>query len=76
MIKVESNKALPLKRRGVPGKYPWKDLKVGDSFFIEGRDKKNGIYSCLASFNKRNAEEAIKITIRMEPKGVRVWRIA
>lgn len=76
VIKIEKDKAIPATKRG-PGarsKYPFKDLKVGDSFLIPDKKKKNGIYSMLAAFNKKQAKP-IKITIRVEEDGIRVWRI-
>lgn len=75
MIKVEKKRPLPEKKRGAPGKYPFKDLRVGDSFLIPDKTKKNGIYSSLAHFNKKQ-RFPIKITIRIEEDGIRVWRIA
>ncbi len=75
MIKVDKKKPIPERKTGLPSKYPFKELKVGDSFFIPDKAKKNGIYACLAHFNKKKAIP-IKITIRIEGEGLRVWRIA
>lgn len=75
MIKVEKKKPIPERKAGVPSKYPFKDLKIGDSFLIPDKAKKNGIYSSLAHFNKGRSNP-IKITIRIEGVGLRVWRIA
>lgn len=75
MIKVDKKKPIPDKKRGAPGKYPFKTLKIGDSFLIPEKSKKSGIYSCLASFNKKRINP-IKITIRTEGESLRVWRIA
>jgi hypothetical protein len=76
VLKVDKNKGIPDKKRGPGGasKYPFKDLKIGDSFLIPDKTKKNGIYSMLAAFNKKQSKP-IKITIRMEEDGIRVWRI-
>jgi hypothetical protein len=55
-------------------KYKFDLLKeVGDSFFIDG-NVKHSIYSSLAKYNLK-AKTPIKITIRTESTGVRVWRI-
>lgn len=75
MIKVDKQKPIPEMKRGPVSKYPFKDLKVGDSFLIPDKAKKNGIYSSLANFNK-GRRNPIKITIRTEDQGLRVWRIA
>jgi hypothetical protein len=74
MVKVERGKKVPPKRGGGLGECPWRELKVGDSFFLAGKGKKNGIYARLGNFNKRN-KKALKITIRIEGDGIRVWRI-
>ncbi len=75
MIKVDKQKPIPERKRGPVSKYPFKDLKVGDSFLIPDKTKKNGIYSSLAHFNK-GRRKPIKITIRIEGDALRVWRIA
>jgi hypothetical protein len=75
MIKVDKQKPIPEKKGGPPSKYPFKELKVGDSFLIPDKSKKNGIYSSLANFNK-GRKKPIKITIRIEGNALRVWRIA
>lgn len=66
---------MPKNNKGKPPKYPWATLKVGDSFYIEGAQKKHGVYSCLASYNRNKAKSPIAITIKQEGDGVRVWRI-
>jgi len=48
--------------------------EVGDSFFIEGVEAKNSVYSNLNSYNKKS-KHPIKITIRTEETGIRIWRI-
>ena len=74
-MKVEKNLPIPKENRGRKAKYPWDKLKVGDSFFIEGKSKKYNVYSCVASYNRTKAPAPISITIREEGEGVRVWRI-
>lgn len=51
-------------------KYPWREMKVGDSFFVEGEPIKlrNSLYPLATRHN-------IKLTIRTEGNGVRVWRV-
>ena len=68
-IKLDKNIPLPQKtKRG--SKYPWGDMKVGDSFFVEGEPK--GLYNSAKEYN-------IKITVRKweegNKKGMRVWRV-
>ena len=69
--KIEKN--VPLSHRTSSNKYPLKELKVGDSFFVPvedlGLSGRNGIY--VAATRLR-----IKITIRQQPdRSLRVWRI-
>lgn len=75
MIKVEKKIKVPKKHGGGPkGKYPWNELKVGDSFFIP--NSVSSPYSSLYSYNTNKAKIPIKITTRKENGGLRVWRIA
>lgn len=46
-------------------------LKVGDSYLLEGLNS-SGASSRLARHAKRSK---VKLTMRADPKGVRVWRI-
>jgi hypothetical protein len=75
MIKVDKQQPIPARKGGRASKYPFKDMKVGDSFLIPDKGKKNGIYGSLAHFNK-GRKNPIKITIRIEGNALRVWRIA
>lgn len=75
LMKVSKGIQIPKNNRGKPPKYPWAELKVGDSFFVKGIEKKHIMYSCLASYNKNKAKKPIKITLRVEGDGIRVWRI-
>jgi hypothetical protein len=65
-------KGIPLvsKARQRPSKYPWDQMKNGDSFFVPGKPK--GLYT--AAYGR-----GIKIAVRPEKKrnkeGVRVWKI-
>lgn len=75
-MKIAKRKKIPEgSGMGRPGKYPWHKLKVGDSFFVSEVKKKHVMYSCLAAYNKNKAKKPIKITLRTEGEGIRVWRI-
>lgn len=71
-MKVERNVKIPTRKRA--SKYPWSDLKVGDSFFVHGAEKMYAMYAAVANYNKK-LKKPIKITLRKEGDGVRVWRI-
>ncbi len=55
---------------GARQKYPWATIQPGDSFKV--RTKKpttiRGIYLCAAN-------QGMKVSVRREPGGFRVWRI-
>ena len=66
VFKIEEN--IPIPVRTV---YPFSDMKIGDSFLVLfDNDKKfRGLHTAAKRKN-------IKITIRREKDGYRVWRIA
>jgi hypothetical protein len=69
--KIEKGIAIPPTQRKRTSKYPWADMKTGDSFFVPGKPK--GLYAAA----KQNG---LKIAVRPEKKGtkegVRVWKVA
>jgi hypothetical protein len=73
-IKIE--KTVPMPRRtgpGAPFKYPWRDMAVGDSFFVKNQTTQQ-ISSTARSWGERQTPP-IKFSTRTENDGVRVWRI-
>jgi hypothetical protein len=65
-------KKVPIPKQTKPFKYPWADLKIGDSFFT---DTRSSMYSMLKNYNKRLPKsKQIEITTRREGIGQRVWR--
>jgi hypothetical protein len=67
-MKVEVDKSIPIPRSnmGRP-KYPWRDLKIGDSFYVPKYT--NSLHYCAKRIG-------IKITTRKDAEGgIRVWRI-
>jgi len=73
-MEVEKNIEIP--RRHKNTKYPWAELKVGNSFFVADKKKKHVMFSCVAAFNKgKKKKDQITITLREEGEGIRVWRI-
>ena len=63
---------------GVPvppnGMYPWKEMRVGDSFHVPNRPDKPApnMSAVSASAAKRLGT---RYTVRRDSKGVRVWRV-
>lgn len=68
---IEKGVPLPVGRSGA-GKYPWRQMEVGDSFFVPS--------ATLAKFStsRKYAEgqTGFKFAIRTVGMGVRIWRIA
>ena len=69
MIEIEKNVPFPLFLRKTNKKYPFAEMKVGDSFVIPPRPKTHILQGYAKTFG-------IKIAIRRQPNGsYRVWRI-
>ena len=57
-------------------KYPFQQMKVGDSFFIETKgidEAYKAAASAVSMFKKRN-QPRWRFAVRRVPGGVRVWR--
>ena len=69
MIAIEKGVPIPVGRRS---KYPWRDMEVGDSFFVRGKTSAtlNG-----ARVNAQNGTR-FKFKLKNVEGGVRVWRVA
>lgn len=64
-IKIDKGIPVPLTLKS---KYPFKAMAIGDSFFIEDRSQRSNMYL----YAKRIG---IKVTVREEGSGARVWRV-
>ena len=66
---IKKNAPIPNKERiSYPEKYPWAQMKVGDSFFIPDREKP---LTTTYAARKHN----MKFTQRSMDGGIRIWRI-
>ena len=83
LISVESGVPLPppfrqpaTRRYGSRPVYPWKAMKVGDSFFVAAAPESvNRIQTQLAALARRRWEAVGSLyTTRIVDGGVRVWR--
>jgi len=70
MIAVEKNKPLPKER--LRNSYPYKQMEVGDSFFVDDTP----MQVVLNSNYRMGSKLKMKFTARREGAGVRVWRIS
>lgn len=74
MIKVEKGVELPSARCSAK-KYPWEEMKVGDSFFAPGLTTSK--LSNAASWRRTKGEKfAVRETTEHGVDGARIWRIA
>ncbi len=77
---IERGIPLPRKTPGKPLKYPWRDMAVGSSIFIEGGEQARSAALSSASSRKRNLPEGFKLASRKAEKdgkkGFRIWRVA
>ena len=75
MFEVESDIPIPRSGMGRP-KYPWPDMKVGDSFFVPNRpDGSRPAVSSAASYQMGRSGKKATYSTRKEAGGVRIWRV-
>lgn len=66
MIKIEKNIPIPPQTR--QEFYPWKEMKVGDSFFTDIKAIRSSAYAAALRLK-------LKFRVAVDGKGFRVWRI-
>ena len=67
---IDKNIPIPTATRNRATKYPWADMKVGDSFFVPGKPK-----ALYASARGRGIKIAVRPDKQGRKDGVRVWRV-
>jgi len=74
MFKIDKGVTKPERGRGRgrPDKYPWKAMKIGDSFFVPTGEEFKGIRGATAAATKRHAPK--RFSSRKVDGGIRVWR--
>lgn len=78
VYEIETN--MPLERKRINySRFPFDKMKKGDSFFIPASDQdpiraSSSVYSAARSFNNSHGTK-IKVSVRRDEKGTRVWRI-
>ena len=61
----------------IPNKYPFKEMEIGDSFFVDTDGSKKEIARALNRLAPACQRlKPLKFTVRTEGTGVRCWRIA
>lgn len=57
-------------------KYPIKELRVGDSFFVDNKSERDYLHSAVKIYNnKRGRKDWIGIKTKAEGEGLRVTRV-
>lgn len=54
-------------------KYPFREMKVGDSVFFDGATSSS---NCAIAAHNHGRRHGSKFSVRAEGSGVRIWRIA
>lgn len=77
LIRVDRGIPLPETRNvGRKGKYPWRQMQPGDSFFVANAPT-NRLGACARSFRRTrpNTDFTARKVVENGVQGVRVWRI-
>ena len=73
-IKIDKNVPVPVSTgKGRQGKYPWSQMKVGDSILLDCKTI-GGASSCIYTYISRH-KLSWKYAVRKERNKFRVWRI-
>lgn len=71
-IQIERGIPLPTDARGGVAKYPFREMQIGESCFIPGRNRE-GVSGAL---NYARLKTGFRFVSRCQAGGVRVWRAA
>lgn len=78
MIKIDKGVPCPPATTGAPARlYPWAEMEVGDSFYVEATPERSAqqISGALGrTMNYQTRKTGKRFTQRRTPGGVRVWR--
>ena len=74
---IEIDKGVPLPKKQVPVRagvamYPWREMQVGDSFFVAGTT----VEKFSGTLYQARKRLGTKFASRTVEGGIRVWRIA
>lgn len=77
MYEIEKGIKIPVRKSSRPAKYPWRQMELGDSFFVPSGNPSKMITRLNPSSQTQKA--GLKFTRRIVEengvKGVRIWRI-
>lgn len=74
MMKFEIDKNIPIPtvRRGGYLIYPFSEMEVGDSFFVDDLGKGTALRNAACNYARRHGK---RFTVQAEKDGLRCWRI-
>ena len=77
MFEIESNIPIPDPECGVKSKYPFADMKIGDSFLMPYADKtpvkqRMVLIHAIRHFRRKHPDRTF--ATRQQDTGIRVWR--
>lgn len=71
-FQIEKGVPRPAKRQRTV--YPFREMEIGDSFFVSGENsERSRLINAASWFGTRNG---VKLSVRKVDGGARVWRIA
>lgn len=78
-FQIEKNVPMP-EGRGRPSAYPWAEMQVNDSFFIEvdaaSKTEVQNRTSASARMYRQKVGNGFKVATRSVDGGLRVWRVS
>ena len=73
MYKIEKNIPYP---KAADRKYPFSEMKIGDSFFVPFSEMKNrSVIALSASYHGRKSNRKYRTQKTEDGNGIRCWRI-
>lgn len=75
-FKVESGIAIPGVEKQTKNRYPWAEMKLGDSFFVPAKNQSAAMKRVKAAVKYyRASNRGFRILCRRVDGGIRVWRV-
>jgi hypothetical protein len=78
MKKIKIEKGIKAPKSGSGGQiYPWNEMEIGDSFYIQCDDiKRTSILTSGRLYFKYNRIDGVKVRSMKEGNGYRFWKIS
>ena len=77
-FQVEKNVPLPMPGERASAKYPWRQMDVGDSFFVPGvkASKLTNASTSFVHWARKRENITMQFAARTVEGGARIWRVA